>query len=373
MSERVFLHVGLPKTGTTYLQSIAWAHRGALREQGVLLPGRGPREHLWASCVVREEVRIERRHRDAPGAWARLSAELREWPGIGLVSHEFLCGADRDQVGRALADLGDAEVHVIVTAREIVSLVTARWQEWVKNGATGDLDAYPAAGSYRPADEWGWGTLDLADVLDRWGAHLPPERVHVLCPPEPGEPRDELWRRFATVVGLDPASVDPSVAEANESLGVVAVELLRRVNPHLRFRRPLDRGVWIRGYLAQQMLARRGAERYWPGSDRVRELVALGEAGLETIAARGYDIVGSLDVLHTPDPLDERRHPTSVTDAELLDAAIATIADVLEDLRNRPAPVRSAPVRSTPGQTMPESASRGLVRRAASRLLRTRR
>ena len=32
--------------------------------------------------------------------------------------------------------LGGAEVHVVVTARDTVSLVTARWQEFVKNGST---------------------------------------------------------------------------------------------------------------------------------------------------------------------------------------------------------------------------------------------
>ena len=33
---RVVLHVGLPKTGTTYLQAVLAAHREALREAGVL-------------------------------------------------------------------------------------------------------------------------------------------------------------------------------------------------------------------------------------------------------------------------------------------------------------------------------------------------
>ena len=39
MAERVYLHVGLPKTATTYLQTILWANRDALEGQGVRLPG----------------------------------------------------------------------------------------------------------------------------------------------------------------------------------------------------------------------------------------------------------------------------------------------------------------------------------------------
>lgn len=334
MASRVFLHVGLPKTGTTYLQSILWANKAALREQGVLLPGFGARQHLWASGAVREERKLPRRHRDAPRAWDELVAEVADWPGTAVISHEFFAGASEDQVRRALGDLGGAEVHVVVTAREIVGLLTARWQEWVKNGATGRVDEYPPRAEFDPSDEWGWGTLDLADVLARWGATLPPERVHLITLPDAGEPRDALWRRFAGVVGIDPDSCDTSVSRPNESLGVVEVELLRRVNGELKgFRKPLDKGVWIRGYLAQGKLVPRGGERFWPSPERVAELRARGNAGLAEIERRGYHVVGDLASLVTPEHLPERRHPDSVTDAELVEAAAATVAAMLADVR----------------------------------------
>lgn len=150
-----------------------WARRPVLRDHGLLLPGTGPREHLWASCAVRGEPRLERRHPDAPGAWARLAEEARAWDGDVLVSHEFLCGASTDQVAAAVADLGGAEVHLVLTARELVSLVGARWQEWVKNGARGPLDGYPPREDDRPADEWGWATNDLGGILQRWTPSCP--------------------------------------------------------------------------------------------------------------------------------------------------------------------------------------------------------
>ena len=121
----------------------------------------------------------------------------------------------------------------MVTARETLGLVTARWQEIVKNGSTVPIDEYPVSDEISENDDWDWGTLDLADVLRRWGAGLPPERVHVLTLPKPDEPRDTLWLRFASLLGVDPASVDPSRSAQNESLGVVEVELLRRVNADL--------------------------------------------------------------------------------------------------------------------------------------------
>ena len=40
MAERVFLHIGGPKCGTTYLQTVLWSNKPRLAEAGVLRPGR---------------------------------------------------------------------------------------------------------------------------------------------------------------------------------------------------------------------------------------------------------------------------------------------------------------------------------------------
>ena len=368
MTRRVFLHIGLPKTGTTYLQSIAWKHKDQLLEHGLLLPGFGPRQHLWASGVVRGEQRLERRHPNAPHAWTGLLSEIADWSGSTLISHEFLCGAGRAQAASALEDLraaGADEVHLIVTARELVELVTARWQEWIKNGARGSIDSYPPSEEFRPEDEWGWGTLDLADVLRRWAEGLPPERVHVICPPEsPGSP-DALWRTFAGITGVADVPVDASSAETNPGLGVVQVETLRRVNPHLTsFRRPVDRGVWIRRFLAEGRLVPLGGEPFWPGPARVAELRERSRAGLEAVASSGFDVHGSLDRLRTPDQLPPRRHPSSVTDAEVAEVAVSLVARLLEDVRERSPRGRHA----GGGPSHPTESSR--LRRLARRALR---
>ena len=51
---RVLLHIGLPKTGTTYLQQVVWGNRDRLASDGILLPGFGHREHLWAALDLQE-------------------------------------------------------------------------------------------------------------------------------------------------------------------------------------------------------------------------------------------------------------------------------------------------------------------------------
>ena len=61
MVERVFVHIGLPKTGTSYLQAIAWPGRERLREAGLLLPGARKSDHLFSSMIVRDDPGIARR------------------------------------------------------------------------------------------------------------------------------------------------------------------------------------------------------------------------------------------------------------------------------------------------------------------------
>ena len=334
MASTVFFHVGLPKTGTTYLQTLLWNNEAELRRQGVLLPGESVREHLWASGVVREDPRLDRRGPLAPGAWDRLVADINAWSGTAIVSHEFFAAASADQAVRAMERLQGAEVHVVVTARDTLSLVTARWQEFVKNGSTVGIDDYPVREDTSPEQEWDWGTLDLADVLRRWGASLPCERVHVLTLPKPVTPRDELWVRFARLVGVDHTTCDPSESVQNESLGVVEVELLRRVNAELvDFTSAIDRGNWIRGYLAQGKLVPRRGDKFWPSAARIQELRDRGDRAVDFVVAQGYDVIGDVEDLRTPKEVPERRHPDSVTDTEIAAAAAATIAEMMTDVR----------------------------------------
>jgi hypothetical protein len=222
----------------------------------------------------------------------------------------------------------------VVTARETLGLVTARWQEFVKNGSEVPIDDYPVREETSPDDEWDWGSLDLADVLERWGSAVPHERVHVLTLPKPHEPPETLWLRFATVIGIDPAGCHLRRSRRNQSLGVVEVELLRRINAHLEdFSSSQDRGNWIRGYLAQGKLLPRRGEKFWPSDKRVLELQERGNRIADAVIAGGYDIIGDPVDLRPPTVVPERRHPDSVTDGELLAVATAVIAEMMADVR----------------------------------------
>ena len=331
MADRVFLHIGLPKTGTPNLQGVLWANPGLVAQDGVLLPGSGHRDHLWAALDAQGRKNLRRRGPKAKGAWGRLRDELNQADGTGLVTHEFFCGASRQQAERVVADLAPAEVHVIVTARHTAGMLTAGWQEMVKNGGTAPIDQIPQKSG--PGSEFSWRTWDLHGVLKRWGSAVPPERVHVLPMPAKGEPVDRHWRNFAGVVGLHSEYPLPDRA-ANQSLGVVQVELLRRVNEHLSgFKGPTARGRWIRGYLAEGHLAAQPGESFGLDEELLAECRRRAERAVRLIRRRGFDVVGDVESLLVPAELTAQRSVTSVTEAELVDAAGQLVAVMLADVR----------------------------------------
>ncbi|MGN6250614.1 MAG: hypothetical protein ACTHNS_02240 [Marmoricola sp.] len=347
MVDRVFLHIGLPKTGTTYLQAVLWANRDQLRRDGVTIPGTGHREHLWAALDVQERKQLARRDPRAPGTWERLCEELDAAPGVGLVSHEFFCGASAEQARRVVTRLAPAEVHLVVTARDAAGMLAAGWQEMVKNG--GEADLASVAGSDR-RHEFSWQTWDLEGVLRRWAPTVPAAHVHVVPMPRAGEPPERHWLAFAEVLGLRSTYPLPE-RPVNRSLGAVQVELLRRINAHLdEFHASRDRGRWIRGYLAERHLARQGGERFVLDEGLVEDCRARSRRAVALIAEEGYDVVGDPGTLLVPDALPPGRPLASVTEAELVDSAGRLVAAMLGDARKRedaePAPGPDTPVRS---------------------------
>ena len=68
-SKRIFLHVGSPKTGTTFLQQVLWSQRKLAKQQGLLLPLNSFFEHFLASLDVRDLADRPEHPARAVGIW----------------------------------------------------------------------------------------------------------------------------------------------------------------------------------------------------------------------------------------------------------------------------------------------------------------
>lgn len=334
MADRVVLHIGTPKAGTTYLQTLLWANRRHLGEAGILLPGGRPFDHNQAATAVRSGERAPR----ATQTWQELLAQVEEHPGTALLSNEWFALAGPRRAQEAIRRLEPAQVRLVVTARDLVSVVPAGWQETLKLGRGGSLADF-VAGLERPRERWSFWTLDPAWVLRRWARDLDPAQVHVVTvPPRPDEP-DLLWRRFAAAAGVPDGVVDPDAgASANESLGVESARLLEVLGPRLRAAVDADDDMWsgyrwLRRYLSHTLLVPRRGGRIGLSAEQFGVLRSRSRTAAAEIADRGYAVAGDLADLNAVDHDPARRRPEDVPDREVLDLAGDLVADLLRDLR----------------------------------------
>jgi hypothetical protein len=349
---RVYLHIGEPKTGTSYLQSLLWSNRARLAAQGVVLPGYNRQDHNRASRDIREAKRAPSDPADPwIGDWDVLIGQALRAGGTAVISDEILAACNPRQADRALRSLESAEVHIILTVRDFASLLPAEWQEIVKCRGTVQweewldsvIDAEPAADRRRRS--WFWTVHDTLATLGMWSRNIPTDHVHVITVPPHGPP-DLLWARFATVLGIDPDCIDRTDASVNPSLGLPEAEFLRRFNETL----PKDVPYWfytrdIKRILALDLLRTRPCQHRLGlpprGEAWAREQAKILVAGLRDAK---YDTIGDLDELIPGPAARPYVGPADLPAEQLADAAVSAAAELMHRLYLEEAhPVRRRP------------------------------
>jgi len=332
----VYLHVGLPKTGTTFLQRLLRDNRELLAEHGVLYPVHGPASMFHAAIELRrsheywgvDPERIE-------GTWQGMCEEARAFCGSTIMGHEILAAATKPQIKRVAADLSDVELHVVVTARDLGRQIPAWWQEWVKDrhvtgfAETMERQVLPGWDADTRKSLF-WRSQDLVGVLRRWGTAVPPDRIHVVTAPPPGADPQELWRRFSAAVGVpDGIAVDPG-PRSNESLGVAEVALLRATIEALEGRlvQP-DYGPVVKHWFAEQVLSPRASRRPELPADWQLRVDQMTDRWTSYLTEAGVRVHGSLDDLRSTVAGAGVPAPDDVAAEELTALAPRAMAEML--------------------------------------------
>lgn len=337
---RAVLHVGLPKTGTSFVQTAMRTNRQALAAGGVHLPHAEGERLFKAVLYLTDRSEIWGRSEDrGRTCWTRIVRDIPARADTTVVSHEILCLAEDRHIARILDDLGaeDIDVEVVVTVRDPARQVPAEWQEGVKHGQRMSYDDFletvlaepgPRGSRRQEVRARFWSAQDPVPVLDRWAGHVGPRHVHVVTCPPVGTSSDQLWSRFARMIGAEGVEVSLPSSEVNESLGEVQTEVLRRINPRLP-RRGNERayGDVVKRLYAGKILARQaGAKVLLP--DRHRDRVEqVAESWIGQIRDRGYPVIGDLSDLRPRVAAPSDRDP--VTESDLLDACLDATADLL--------------------------------------------
>ncbi len=339
----VHLHIGAPKTGTTYVQAVAAKNRRWLRKQGLLYPGFRGDHFLEAQdvCGAFKEYRDPR----VDGSWNRLAHAVESWRGPDvLISHELFTAATPEQIATIASDLPTDDLRIVVTARDLARQLPAVWQENLKNGSTLELRQYlrraRRAWAEAPGTRRGfWRWQNLPAILADWQRHVPAAQITVVTVPRKGSSPSLLWERFAAAVGLPPVGADLEVLQTNVSLGATSAEVVRRLNAALTHESTL--GIeWpvyrseVKRFVAETVLAGQSAQ---PLSIDSKSLHWAGELGREVASVvrdRGYRVVGDLDELvPSTDDTGPAGH-SRVETAAARDAAVMALSAYLSRVRS---------------------------------------
>jgi hypothetical protein len=360
VNQRVFVHPGPLKTGTTYLQSLLYANRPSFLAQGFTIVGDQGSHYRAANDLMRRKAlgtsQVPR------GAWNRTRTAVLRAPGHAVMSCERYSLFRAEHVGRLLRDFGDREVHVVLTLRDPVAVLPARWQEGIKNGGTATWAEFQERVVQNPSRLQ--RMTRAMSTLETWGTALPPERVHVVTVPPSSAPRTLLLERFCQAIGADAAALETfEAARSNPSMDLVTTELIRRVNAQddvaLSGR---AQHLEIKTFLAPE-LASKNRGRPELSSDALQAAKGQSQALVQRIETGGFHVIGDLADLES----STSSAPTGAgypDPDEVLDRAAVAVATLAQRSWERGEQVRShdAPRR------LPRA--RRLVRRSWRRLRR---
>ncbi len=330
MAKRVILHVGAPKTGTSFVQDRLFRNPEALAAQGVSYPGDRHDAHFLAALDL-IGLKWGGLEHEAVGHWERLAADVRRHDGTVIISHEIFGIASPEHVKRAFASFGDAQIDVVVSARDVARQIPAEWQENIKHRRQLSYADFlkriqdPARDSV--LGWWFWGVQHIPEVLARWGADLPAERVHVVTVPPAGADSGLLWQRFMQVFEIDDAAFTGEAERANPSLGVPETTLVRRLNALLKPALPNHhyRGLVRETLVHQNLSARRDSPRLALPPAAAQWAHDLAVEWVAAIKAAGNHVVGDLSEL-VPTEAGVFTDPDAPDEAQVAEAGVAGLA-----------------------------------------------
>jgi len=392
-SDAVLVHIGPYKTGTTTIQSALFAAKPRLAEHGVVYPGKWRRIVSAGYSVMRWSPRG--RTIPGPEMWDGFAARMRARSDerVCISTEDFSRISSSETAGKIVRDLGSDRVHVLYVARSFDRLLPSAWQERVKGHDEREYEEWlhsvlPAPKAKKDAAYRAfWRPHDLEAKAKVWLPHVGRDRFHVLIADD--SDHDHLLRRFEELLGLPHYFLEQQSSD-NESLSVVRLEVLRRLNrrfreeewPDLLYYQLIQSGL-IRGLQSAPRTdvdLRPPALPSW-AVDRVR---ARSDERIAAIERLGLSVIGDPERLRLPADyraadVHRRAEELVPTDAVVEGVSAMITAVLRRDAEQQPRPTDSGlspQLTGIPSRTMLAEIvrrQRRRVRRIARRARRARR
>lgn len=309
MANRIVLHVGTMKSGTSFLQSVLVANQDALARQGSVYLGQSFGRQ---SRAVRQMFKTHRNRERFSRGWRALADEARAFDGeVGVISMEFLSFANDRKMRELLAPFSGLDVQVVVTVRDQFRAIPAQFQTFTRNFGTDDWPTYlsriQAPAGSPDAETRAYTTFhraqDSVPIIGRWAGARRVNRLDVVTVPPPGAPRGLLWERFCAATGMDAEGFRIDGLHANESIGLASCDYLRRLNTHLADVRPTKYRSGIRPLVSEVLAPLRDLEpRPELGAAAAAYAGRRNREIREAVQRLGVPVTGTLDDLPVDDP-----------------------------------------------------------------------
>lgn len=325
------IHIGLPKTGTTYLQHAFTRLRPELTSRGVLYPDR------WGSLNGHFELRNVLEGEIPSPEIEAFVALHRSGARQVLLSSEALAEASDAALRRLFALLAGQPALIVLYCRRWSETIPALWREVVKYGSNKTLPEFTLSCLHDPVAAV---RTNFGHVLERWAAVFGHSSIRVASYSQVIDTRGDLFSHFCRNFLDWPDPPASGIGRVNESLDFVEAETLRAVNvldwaeTRQQVRSVADRFMEIKSQLPIRALVER-AMQY------AVDTVHIDDNAPE-LAALQVDIASRYrDVLVPPMPphglFEPRRSdvPYLRTDYLFLDGAIEMLRDMRAILTRR--------------------------------------
>ena len=329
MAERVVLHIGSMKSGTSFIQNVLGNNRDELAQHGISFAGEKWRDQVAAVQDLIAHGGPNQPPLDPTGPWQTLVRSINATPGTVVVSMEFLAPRVTRKI-EIIRDSLEGQLEVVLTGRDLARNIAAMWLESVQNGSAVTWDDY--LGAVRAEDTTSpvarnfWNHQGLAAIARRWSDAVGPDHFTLMTVPPKGAPSNLLWERFAQVLQLDPGAFELNV-RANRSIGLATAMTLRHLNELLGRDGTPAADHKFYDLLVKHLLTKRGlVSRHGEPTLGVDErwVIKRGAAEVAALRKQGHRVIGDLDEL-LPQPV-RGVHPSQVSVQQQLDAAMEGLA-----------------------------------------------
>ncbi len=302
MAEKLILHAGFHKSGTTALQRAFAANAELLSSYGIFYPPSSRQAHHRAAWGLTSRVwgwRNNGGKEISSAQWKSLVRRIKRAKGTVLISSEFFTEAKPQHIEQIREDLRNIPIEIVFTSRPFIKILASSYQQFLKYGVRARYDKWLDEMFHKhdvsKVTPTFWRRSQVDDVVNSWVEVFGAENVTVILADE-SQPRF-IFDEFERILGVPAGSLPLPEDGANRSMTLEESHLLFLING-LYDRsygwdeyRAMIRDGYVR-FLSDKTKPRSGAKKLPTPEWAAKEAAALTQRHLTRLREMGISVRG---------------------------------------------------------------------------------